>query len=103
MVGGGLNVYPRPDDPFAPIGQANSSDQLGSLYAPSLGLTNLWNVLQAQAPEAAYVWSDPDAPPESLVRQSYPARSSATRARDAGLRSIRLRKKSRVWPSMKYT
>ncbi len=54
VVGGDLNVYPRPDDPFAPIGQARSSDQLGSLYDPGLGLTNLWEVLLAQAPEAAY-------------------------------------------------
>ena len=54
VVAGDLNVYPRPDDPFAPIGQAGSSDQLGSLYAPSLGLTNLWDVLESQAPEAAY-------------------------------------------------
>ncbi len=54
VVGGDLNVYPRPDDPFAPIGQAGSSDQLGSLYDPVLGLTNLWDVLLGQAPEAAY-------------------------------------------------
>ncbi len=54
VVGGDLNVYPRPDDPFAPIGQPGSSDQLGSLYDPNLGLTNLWNVLLGQAPEAAY-------------------------------------------------
>jgi uncharacterized protein len=54
VVGGDLNVYPRPDDPFAPIGQPPSSDQLGSLYAPSLGLTNLWGILVSQAPEAAY-------------------------------------------------
>ena len=45
VVGGDLNVYPRPDDPFAPIGQPDSSDQLGSLYDPSLGLKNLWEVL----------------------------------------------------------
>jgi hypothetical protein len=49
-----MNVYPRPDDPFAPIGQPSSSDQLGSLYNPSLGLTNLWEVLLGQAPESAY-------------------------------------------------
>jgi hypothetical protein len=49
-----LNVYPRPDDPFAPIGQPGSSDQLGSLYDPALGLTNLWDVLLSQVPEAAY-------------------------------------------------
>jgi uncharacterized protein len=54
VVGGDLNVYPRPDDPFAPIGQPGSSDQLGSLYNPALGLTNLWDVLVSQAPETAY-------------------------------------------------
>ena len=54
VVGGDLNVYPRPDDPFAPIGKAGSSDQLGSLYDPSLGLKNLWEVLRDQHPEAAY-------------------------------------------------
>jgi predicted extracellular nuclease len=54
VIGGDLNVYPRPDDPFAPIGQPASSDQLGSLYAPGLGLTNLWDVLVVQAPESAY-------------------------------------------------
>jgi predicted extracellular nuclease len=54
VVGGDLNVYPRPDDPFAPIGQPGSSDQLGALYDPSLGLKNLWEVELAQAPQAAY-------------------------------------------------
>jgi predicted extracellular nuclease len=54
VVGGDLNVYPRPDDPFAPIGQPGSSDQLGSLYDPGLGLKNLWEVLLDQAPESAY-------------------------------------------------
>ncbi len=54
VVGGDLNVYPRPDDPFAPIGQPASSDQLGSLYDPALGLKSLWEVLNAQAPAAAY-------------------------------------------------
>ena len=54
VLGGDLNVYPRPDDPFAPIGQTGSSDQLGALYGPSLALTNLWDVLLTQAPEAAY-------------------------------------------------
>jgi predicted extracellular nuclease len=49
VVGGDLNVYPRPDD----IGYG-ASDQLGSLYDPSLGLTNLWDVLLGQAPESAY-------------------------------------------------
>ena len=54
VVGGDLNVYPRPDDPFAPLGQPGASDQLGSLYDPALGLRNLWEVLLDQAPEAAY-------------------------------------------------
>ena len=52
VVGGDLNVYPRPDDPIAP--PAASTDQLGSLYAPGLGLKNLWEVLLTQAPESAY-------------------------------------------------
>jgi uncharacterized protein len=49
VVGGDLNVYPRPDDIAY-----GASDQLGSLYDPSLGLKNMWEVLLAQAPEAAY-------------------------------------------------
>jgi len=54
MVGGDLNVYPRPDDPFAPIGQPTSSDQLSALYDPALGMTDLWNVLNSQDPGSAY-------------------------------------------------
>jgi uncharacterized protein len=54
VLGGDLNVYPRPDDPFAPLGQPTSSDQLGALYDPALGLENLWGVLLSQAPESAY-------------------------------------------------
>jgi hypothetical protein len=54
VVGGDLNVYPRPDDPFAPIGEPGSSDQLGSLYDPALALVNLWDVLLGQVPESAY-------------------------------------------------
>ncbi len=49
VVGGDLNVYPRPDDIAY-----GASDQLGSLYDPSLGLKNLWEVLLVQAPESAY-------------------------------------------------
>jgi predicted extracellular nuclease len=49
VVGGDLNVYPRPDDIAY-----GASDQLGSLYNPGLGLTNLWDVLLGQAPESAY-------------------------------------------------
>ncbi len=49
VLGGDLNVYPRPDDIAY-----NASDQLGSLYDPALGLKNLWEVLLGQAPESAY-------------------------------------------------
>jgi predicted extracellular nuclease len=49
VTGGDLNVYPRPDDIAFGV-----SDQLGSLYAPDLGLTNLWEVLLGQSPESAY-------------------------------------------------
>lgn len=51
VVGGDLNIYPRPDDIATGPG---ATDQLGSLYDPGLGLKNLWEVLMAQAPEAAY-------------------------------------------------
>jgi hypothetical protein len=54
VLGGDLNVYPRPDDPFAPLTDSSSSDQLGALYDPGLGLTNLWEVLLSQEPQAAY-------------------------------------------------
>lgn len=49
VVGGDLNVYPRPDDIAF-----GATDQLGSLYAPNLSLVNLWDVLMGQAPESAY-------------------------------------------------
>jgi predicted extracellular nuclease len=49
VMGGDLNVYPRPDD--IALG---ASDQLGALYDPGLGLKNLWEVLLGQAPESAY-------------------------------------------------
>lgn len=49
VVGGDLNVYPRPDD--IALG---ASDQLASLYDTSLGLKNLWEVLLDQTPESAY-------------------------------------------------
>jgi predicted extracellular nuclease len=55
VVGGDLNVYPRPDDPFGPIvPQGTSSDQLGALYSSTIGLKNLWEVILAEHPEAAY-------------------------------------------------
>jgi len=46
--GGDLNVFPRPDDPFADP----PSDQLGPLY--DAGLRNLWDDLAADVPSAAY-------------------------------------------------
>jgi len=49
VMGGDLNVYPRPDDT-----SYGASDQLGSLYDPALGLTNLWETLLAESPAAAY-------------------------------------------------
>ncbi len=51
-VGGDLNVYPRPDDPFAPGDPLFPSDQLGALY--DQGLENLWEVLVDEAPSSAY-------------------------------------------------
>jgi predicted extracellular nuclease len=49
IVGGDLNVYPRPDDIAY-----GASNQLGALYASNVGLKNLWEVLVDQKPEAAY-------------------------------------------------
>lgn len=57
---GDFNVFPRPDDPFAP-GQAygdndvGPSDQLGPMY--DAGLHNLWNTLVAEVPQSAYSYS----------------------------------------------
>jgi predicted extracellular nuclease len=48
-VGGDLNVYPRPDDPFPP---PDTSDQLAALY--NQGMTNLWNILVNDVPASAY-------------------------------------------------
>ncbi|SNY05383.1 hypothetical protein SAMN05421748_101455 [Paractinoplanes atraurantiacus] len=48
VLGGDLNVFPRPDDPVP----ANPGDQLGPLYGT--GLHNLWDDLVADAPAAAY-------------------------------------------------
>ncbi len=54
VVGGDLNVYPRPDDIALNPDGTLSTDQLGSLYDPAVGLKNLWEVLLGQAPESAY-------------------------------------------------
>jgi predicted extracellular nuclease len=52
LVGGDLNVFPRPDDPFSP-GQPNfPSDQLRGLY--EAGLRNLYDTALAQSPSSAY-------------------------------------------------
>jgi predicted extracellular nuclease len=52
VVGGDFNVYPRPDDPFAPGDALFPSDQLGPLYDQGLG--NLWDVLVEEVPASAY-------------------------------------------------
>jgi len=51
-VGGDLNVYARPDDPFVPGHPLHPSDQLGPLY--DQGMANLWDVLVAEVPSSAY-------------------------------------------------
>ena len=58
IAGGDFNVFPRPDDPFAPgqligtSGVAGPSDQLRALY--DQGLTSLWDHLADEIPAAAY-------------------------------------------------
>jgi hypothetical protein len=64
ISGGDFNVYPRPDDPFAP-GQAygctplpcdvGPSDQLGPFY--DAGVNNLWDTLVADVPRSAYSYN----------------------------------------------
>lgn len=54
IVGGDLNVYPRPDDPFAPGHRQHPSDQLGSLY--EAGLFNVFDHIVKEAPSAAYTY-----------------------------------------------
>jgi hypothetical protein len=49
-VGGDLNVYPRPDDPF-PL---HPSDQLAALY--DQGLSNLYDTLLVEVPASAYTY-----------------------------------------------
>lgn len=58
IVGGDFNVFPRPDDPFAPgqrIGSSTRfgpSDQLKALYDQNLA--SLWEDLAEEIPAAAY-------------------------------------------------
>jgi uncharacterized protein len=54
-VGGDFNVFPRPDDPFAPGDPLFRSDQLGPLY--DSGLHNLWDSLVTDVPAAAYSYT----------------------------------------------
>lgn len=55
FVGGDLNVYPRPDDPFFPDHPLFPSDQLGPLYEQ--GLSNLYDLVLAETPESAYSYN----------------------------------------------
>lgn len=52
IVGGDLNVYPRPDDPFRPGESRHPSDQLGAIY--EAGLLNLYEVMLERSPASAY-------------------------------------------------
>lgn len=61
VTGGDFNVYPRPDDPFAP-GESSlcgvvPSDQLGPMYDSDAGLHNLWDELIADVPQSAYSYN----------------------------------------------
>jgi uncharacterized protein len=55
LFGGDLNVFPRPDDPFAPGDPLFPSDQLGPLYDEA-GMENLWDELRRKVPESAYTY-----------------------------------------------
>lgn len=61
LAGGDLNVFPRPDDPFAE-GQTiagdwtGPSDQLAALYEDS-GLSSLYDLMLEDHPEAAYSYT----------------------------------------------
>jgi predicted extracellular nuclease len=59
LVGGDLNVFPRPDDPYAPgqpiaLGEVGPSDQLRALYESPL--TNLYDLLVSWYPTAAFTF-----------------------------------------------
>jgi uncharacterized protein len=55
LFGGDLNVFPRPDDPFAPGDALFPSDQLGPLYDEA-GMDNLWDELRRRVPASAYTY-----------------------------------------------
>ncbi|MEO8247184.1 MAG: endonuclease [Chloroflexota bacterium] len=52
---GDFNVFPRPDDPFAPGDPLFGADQLGALY--EAGLHNLYDTLLAEVPSSAYSYT----------------------------------------------
>lgn len=52
VIGGDLNVFPRPDDPFAPGSPQFPSDQLAPLYEAGLG--NVFDEIVAARPASAY-------------------------------------------------
>ena len=61
---GDFNVFPRPDDPFAPLElwgcnpspcSEGKSDQLGPMY--TAGLRNLWDTLVEEVPQSAYSYN----------------------------------------------
>lgn len=61
LAAGDFNVYPRPDDPFAPgrtiAGDwTGPSDQLAAMYEDS-GLTNLYERMLEEHPESAYSYT----------------------------------------------
>jgi predicted extracellular nuclease len=59
ITAGDFNVYPRPDDPFAPDEVygcgTGPSDQLGPMY--DAGLHNLWDTLVEEVPQSAYSYN----------------------------------------------
>ncbi|MCD0443333.1 hypothetical protein LO763_06795 [Glycomyces sp. A-F 0318] len=100
LAGGDLNVFPRPDDPFAEgrtiAGDwVGPSDQLAGLYEDS-GLRSLYDVMLEDHPEAAYsytymgqaqtldqMWASPrllrevESAVSAHVNADYPADASA--------------------------
>ncbi|HET9878210.1 MAG TPA: endonuclease [Candidatus Limnocylindria bacterium] len=52
VTAGDFNVFPPPDDPFAPGDSRYPSDQLAALY--EAGLRNLYDTLLAEVPSSAY-------------------------------------------------
>lgn len=60
VIGGDFNVFPRPDDPFAPgepygDDDIGPSDQLAPIY--NTGMHNLYDILISEVPQAAYSYT----------------------------------------------